>query len=97
MIAVALAKYCYFHGQVHGYYGGIAFPASIQSSLTDQLGEYRRGSSAAASPHRVAVNPAPPQYEALLLKNRPKPETISWVSLTDAGGGVDEIQDGGGE
>lgn len=78
------------------------FPASIQSSLTDQLEEQTRlvsGSSIAASrrcqlgTHNTKLSPPP----AIKKINKTKPKSISLVSLTDAGGGVDEIQDGGGE
>lgn len=104
IIAEALANYCYFHGQVHGYYRALrSLHPSSRVSPTHWKNKTRLtggGGIAACIAARRAVNSAPTVPNSphlLLLKNKPKPKTISLVSLTDAGGGVDEIQDGCGE
>lgn len=107
IIAVAMAKYCYFHGQVHGYYRGLRSQhPSIQpaeshrpTGRTDEAHQREHRRIAA----RRAVNAAPTVRNTALppaIKNKIKKnntKTIRLVSLTDSGGGVDEIQDGGGE
>lgn len=106
IISVAMANYCYFHGQVHGYYRVLRSQhPSIQpaeshrpTGRTDEAHQRehrriaaRRGelSNAAPTVRNTALPPA--------IKNKNNTKTISLVSLTDSGGGVDEIQDGGGE
>lgn len=73
-----------------------------QPSLTDRLVEQTRliSGSIAASRRGELSNAAPTVRNTALppaIKNKNNTKTISLVSLTDSGGGVDEIQDGGGE
>lgn len=77
---------------------------SSQPSLTDRLvGQTRLISGSIAASRRGELSTRHPQYETQLsplpaIKNKKNTtKTISLVSLTDSGGGVDEIQDGGGE